>query len=195
MLKRILLAGVAVIATAVAAVVAQTWPNLPIVGGAAYCQSTVNNVCVSTIPAGPTVVTGNETIPGDTNLTQGRSPQTVKLSLQTLGLGAYSYQLVVAGSAAYTYTVPNNVKHVLFDIASGAISSETVTAPASPVDGQEVCVNSKTTITVFAFVANTTVTTQVLAATTPTVLTASTTVPQGYCWIYRITNLTWYRLQ
>lgn len=195
MLKRIGLALFAMLAAMAIPAIAQLWPNIPIVGGAAYCASTVNATCVSTVAAGPTVVTGSETIPADTNLSQGRSPQVVKLSLQTLGLGAYSYQLVVTGAASYTYTVPNTVRDVIFDIASGPISDERVTAPASPVDGQKVCVSSRVTITAFQFIANTTVTAQTLAATTPTVLTASTTAPQGYCWLYRITDLKWYRLQ
>lgn len=107
-------------------------------------------------------------------------------------LANYSYQLVVAGSAFYTYTVPNNTGIVVFDIASGPISDERVTAPAAPFDGQQVIVSSRVTITAFQFIANTG---QTLAATTPTVLTASTTADQGYKWIYRQTDKKWYRLQ
>ncbi len=192
-MKKLFLGIFALLSVTVIAAFAQTWPNLPIVGGASYSCGTVNATQVCTVPAGPTVMTGNETVPADTNLSGGITPQTVKLSMQTMGLGAYSYQLLVAGSTAYTYTVPNNVKNVIFDIASTTtISSETVTAPAAPVDGQQVCVTSKNTITTFAFVANTG---QTLAATTPTVLTPSTTVPQGYCWLYRATSAVWYRLQ
>lgn len=192
-MKRLLLGVFALIAVCAGAAFAQMWPNWPIVGGAAYCQSTVNGTCVSTIPAGPTVLTGDENWPANTNLSNGQNPQNVLLTPQALGLGAYSYQLVVAGSSSYTYTVPNNVKNVLYDISgSGAISAVVVTAPAGPVDGQQVCVNSKNTITSFQYVANTG---QTLATTTPTVLTASTTVPQGYCWLYRATDLTWRRLQ
>lgn len=192
MFKRIGLALFAIFAAMAIPAIAQLWPNLPIVGGAAYCASTVNNTCVSTIVAGPTAITGNETIPADTNLSQGRTPQAVKVTLQTLGIGPYTYQLVVTGAASYSYTVPNNIRDVIFDIASGPISDERVTAPAAPVDGQKVCVNSRVTITAFQFIANTG---QTLAATTPTVLTASTTAPQGYCWLYRSTDLKWYRLQ
>lgn len=104
----------------------------------------------------------------------------------------YSYQLLTAGSAFYTYTVPNTVGIVMFDIASGPISDERVTAPANPYDGQQVAIASSVTITAFQFIANTG---QTLAVTTPTVLTASTTVPQGYKWIYRQANKKWYRLQ
>ena len=170
---------------------AQQWPNIPQLDSPSYCSSTVNNVCVQTIPAGPTK-SGLETVPMDTNAASGQTPQTVKANLASLNALPYSYQLVVTGSAFYTYTVPNNVGTVIFDIASGPISDERVTAPAAPIDGQQVTVSSTVTLTAFQFIANTG---QTLAATTPTVLTASTTVPQGYKWIYRQTDKKWYRLQ
>ena len=162
--------------------------GLPIVGGASYCSSTVNAVCVNTVAAGPTVITGNENIGGDTNLSAS-GPSVVKFSMASLNLLPDAYQAIVAGSAFYTYTFPNNIGSVTFTF-TGAISDERVTAPPAPVDGQRVCVNSTHTITALQFIANTG---QSLAVTTPTVLTASTTVPQGYCWRYRSSNTTWYR--
>lgn len=165
------------------------YQGFPIVGGAAYCSSTVNATCVNTVPAGPTVITGNENIPGDTNLSGGRSPQTVKFSMASLNLLPSAFETITPMSAFYTYTFPNTVGRVTF-VASGTISDERVTAPPAPVDGQRVCVGSSHTITTFSFSANSG---QSLAASTPTVLTASTTAPQGYCWVYRASNTTWYR--
>lgn len=55
--------------------------GFPIVGKAAYCASSVNGVCVSTIPAGPTNFTGAETFLADTQLTQGQNPQTVAVPI------------------------------------------------------------------------------------------------------------------
>lgn len=171
---------------------AQSWPNIPIVGGAAYCSSTVNATCVNTVPAGP-ALTGNETVPADTNLSSGANPQTVKMPLTLLNaITSYSYQLVAAGTADQTYTVAAGVSQVVLDVATGSITAAHITAPAAPVDGQTVAISSSATVTTFAFVANTG---QTLAASTPTVITASTTVPQGYKWIYRAANLKWYRLQ
>lgn len=163
----------------------------PIVGGAAYCSSYVNAVCVNTVVAGPTVITGNENIAGDTNLASGLNPQVVKFSMASLNLLPNAYSAITNGSAFYTYTFDNTTGRVTFT-SSGAISDERVTAPPAPVDGQRACVNSINTITAFQFIANSG---QLLAATTPTVLTASTTVPQGYCWVYRTSNTTWYRSQ
>lgn len=177
------------------------WPNLPIVGGAAYCQSFMMNPTTGlptttcngpTTPAGPTVVTGNELVPADTRLSGGRAPQTVLLSMASLNALPYDYQLLVTGALNYTYTVPNTSGLVEFDMASGPISDVRATAPAAPIDGQRVKINSRVTITAFQFIANTG---QTLAATTPTVLTASTTAPQGYEWFYRSTDAKWYRVQ
>ena len=191
MLRKFLLGSIAALTVVGVSAVAQQWLPFPIVGGSSFCASTVNNTCVSTIPAGPTVITGNETIPGDTNLSGGRAPQTVKFSMASLNLLPVAYESITAGSAFYTYTFPNTTGTVIFT-ASGTISDERVTAPPNPVDGQKVTVSSTHTITAFQFIANTG---QTLAVTTPTVLTASTTVPQGYSWRYRASDAKWYRVQ
>ena len=191
-MKRLALAFLAVFGVVMGSAIAQQWPNLPILGGASYCSSYVNSVCVNTVPAGPTQ-TGNETVPADTNASGGQTPQTVKMPLTALsGFASYYYQLVAPGTASQTYTFTGGVSTLILDVATGSITAASITAPANPVDGQTVAISSKATVTTFAFVANTG---QTLAATTPTVLTASTTVPQGYKWIYRATDLKWYRIQ
>lgn len=90
----------------------------PIVGGSSYCGSTVNGSCVSTITAGPTAVTGAETIPLDTNLAQGQNPQTAIVTTLTLanyarGTGLlYTNSTPTAGATGtseqtiMTYSVP-----------------------------------------------------------------------------------------
>lgn len=170
---------------------AQMWSNFPQVGGAAYCITYVNGVCQQTVPAGPSALTGSETVPMDTNLSNGRSPQTVKAGLASFNALPVAYEAVTAGSAFYTYTFGNAVGGVVFT-ASGTISDMRVTAPPAPIDGQQVYVSSTNTITAFQFIANTG---QTLAVTTPTVLTASTTAPQGYKFVYRASDDKWYRLQ
>lgn len=168
------------------------WSNWPIVGGASYSCGSVNAVSNCTVAAGPTVITGAENIPGNTNLSGGRSPQNVLFSMASLNLLPYEYKLVALNTASYTYTLPNTTGTLILDVATGAITAATITAPAAPVDGQTVAISSAKTVTTFAFVANSG---QTLAATTPTVLTASTTVPQGYKWLYRATDLKWYKIQ
>lgn len=191
-MKRLALALAALVGVVLTSASAQQWPNIPIVGGAAYCSSYVNNVCVNTVPAGPTQ-TGNETVPADTNASGGQTPQTVKMPLTALsGFASYSYQLVAAGDEDFEYTVPAGVSTLIMDVATGGITAAHITTPANPVDGQTLAVSSTVTVTTFALVANTG---QTLAKTTPTVITASTTVPQGYKWLYKSSNAKWYRIQ
>ena len=87
MFKRIALAMVAVLSCAGLSVIAQTFaPDFPQVGSGSYCASTQNGgTCVNTVPAGPPAVTGTETIPADTNLSNGQFPQSVKIPTGLLG--------------------------------------------------------------------------------------------------------------
>lgn len=117
MLKRLALALIATLACGAA--IAGFWNvTFPIVGGNAYSCSTVNNVTVCTVPAGPGSITGAETIPADTNLSGGSTPQTVIIPTATLanyarGTGLlYSTGTPVSGVAGTgeqvlaTYTIP-----------------------------------------------------------------------------------------
>lgn len=171
--------------------IAQLYGNFPKVGGAAYCITYVNAVCQQTVPAGPTIVTGSETIAADTNLASGRMPQTVKMGLASLNALPVAFEAITNGSAYYTYTFGNSTGGLVF-VAANTISDARVTAPPAPIDGQQVYISSSHTITAFQFIANTG---QTLAVTTPTVLTASATVPQGYKFVYRSSDAKWYKLQ
>jgi hypothetical protein len=82
----------ALVASPFIAHAAGLFPNLPKVGGASYCAGNIlagvpgtATVCDSTVPAGPTVLTGNELIPADTALGQGVAPQTVYIPSALLG--------------------------------------------------------------------------------------------------------------
>lgn len=195
------LAGLALIATSTYLYAAGMFSSYPIVGGAATCANFATNPTTGavlttcngpTIPAGPTIVTGNELIPADTQLASGQTPQTVRLSMASLQALPYVYRLVAAGTAADTVTMSNTTGTLVYDVATGPITSATVTLPAAPIDGQTALISSSKTITTFAVVANTG---QTLAVTTPTVLTASTTAPQGYKFLYRSTDKKWYKIQ
>lgn len=159
----------------------------PIVGGAAYCSTTVNAVCTNTVAAGPTSLTGTENVPADTGLSGGRSPQTVVIPSALL----MNNGTALVSGVATTYTVAAGVTNVVLT-HSTTIDSSAITAPAAPIDGQRVKIGADHTVTAFSFVANTG---QTLAVTTPTVLTASTTVPQGYEFIYVASTAKWYRMQ
>ena len=120
MIKRITF-SLALLTAGIVAVVAGQWNNsFPIVAGSSYCATTVNGVCTSTIVAGPTAMTGAETVPMDTNLSGGRSPQTVIATTNTIAAWArgtgllYTSVAAVAGSAGtseqtlLSYSLPAN---------------------------------------------------------------------------------------
>ncbi len=104
---KISLAALACLATGFA--IAGIWNNsYPIVGGASFSCGSVNAVSNCTVAAGPASITGAETFPADTNLTQGRNPQTVQIPTLTManysrGTGLlYSTAVVTAGVAGTT---------------------------------------------------------------------------------------------
>ena len=187
MIKKLVYGFVGLITTVAIAFAAGQFQGYPVVGGAAFCGTTVNNVCTQTIPAGPSALTGTEKVPADTQFSGGRSPQTVVVPSALLMNNGTSLQT----GATITYTVAAGITNVVLS-HSTTITSASITAPASPIDGQRVKIAADNTVTTFAFVANTG---QTLAATTPTVLTASTTVPQGYEFVYVASTAKWYRMQ
>lgn len=167
-------------------------PNLPIVGGAAYSCGSVNGVSNCTVPAGPTALTGNETIPVNTNLSQGRSPQQVLVKPANLNANPISFVTVTTPTAGIS--AANTDGGVVY-VSAATITSANVTLPSSAINGQTYRISSNRTIT----------TLNVSAAsgdsigtnTNPTVLTASTTVSNGYNFICSKsgTVCTWYRVQ
>lgn len=189
MIKRIGLTLLAVFAV-VGIATAQTWYNYPLIGGASFCSSYVNATCVNTVPAGPTSMTGSETIPGDTNLSGGQTPQSVKFSMRALNAAPITYNLCAA-AACGSVTVGNNSGGVLLAYST-TIDSATVVTPLAPMDGQRFAIAADHTISSLTVTANTGTT---LSVTTPTVLTASTTVPQGYEYMYVASTLKWYRIR
>lgn len=195
---RSLMAGlVLAAATASLAFGAGLWPDFPSVGGASRCAgSSVAGVpgttaqCTSTVPAGPTAVTGNEMVPADTGLASGQAPQTVLLSMRALNAAPISYNLCAA-AACGSFTVGNNSGGVLLAYTT-TIDSATVVTPAAPMDGQRFSISADHTITSLTVTANTG---SSLSVTTPTVLTASTTAPQGYEYMYVASTTKWYRIR
>ena len=178
------------------------WPDLPIVGSASYCagssQSAIGSIigsvtgCPNTVPAGPSIVTGNEQIPADTRIANGVAPQTVLLPMASLN--ALPLQFV-------TVTNPNSPAGVSASNTSGGvvysntvtITSANVTLPAAPIDGQQYAISSNRTITTLSVSAGGTA--SMAGNTAPTVLTASLTAPQGYRFIFNASSNSWFRLQ
>lgn len=196
-------AGLAAVVIAVAgsfAWAAGMFQGLPIQGGSSYCSgsstgSSGSQVCVSTVPAGPTVYNGNELIPADTQTAGGVAPQTVLLPQVLLGPGLISYTV---GQDQVVQTITNNVGTLVIT-GTGGINKMTFTMPSAPADGQRLRIASEQTITTLALSANTNQT----IALTPTALTASQTLAGNYELIFRRGDVTaygtslgrWYRLQ
>jgi hypothetical protein len=176
------------------------FPDYPIVGGATYCagssQSATGTLigaitgCPNQVPAGPTILTGTEKIPADTGLASGANPQTVLIPMAALN--ALPIQFVSVSSANPANISATNTSGGVCYNSTVTITAANVTLPASPIDGEQYVICSNYTITALAVSAPAGTT---LSVTTPTVLTASTTVPQGYTFIYNAASTKWFKLR
>lgn len=173
------------------------WPNWPLIGGASYSCGQVNGVSNCTVPAGPTVVTGNETIPVNTGLPGGQFPQNALLTLGSLNALPVTVQTVVIPTQ--TAAVPVSASDLsggIFYNSTGTITSANITLPNNPINGQQYVISANRTITTLTVAPGQG---ELIGGNTnPTVLTASTTGPQGYRFFYSGTSAgggTWFRLQ
>lgn len=195
MLKKLLLAAV-VIALPIAAIAQQSiWAGFPIIGGPSYCAQTVNAVCTQTVPPGP-AITGNETVPVDTNLAGG-GLQSAKIGLPALGAGTLVVSVPLTGD---TLTVTQQERQRIVNPA-GTIAALTINLPAASttmVNGQRwgVCgTQIVTALTMGTGTGNTfgsTVTSQAMLV--PVVTGAASCME----WIYSKTSATagvWFRTQ
>lgn len=195
--KRVLIAVASLAALVAVPAVAALWPNLPQIGGAAYCASystgPTGQECTLTVPAGPTSLSGTETVPMDTNFTQGRAPQTVKAGLASFNALPVTFSTLTAATATNTLTATNTTGGFII-IGSAALSPTTINLPPAPIDGQEFKLSSTATIAGLTIAA----TSPQTISNNPTALTVSTTAAYGYRFRYHRTAATtgaWYRLQ
>ena len=206
-LKHLGLAAAGLLSVSTIAFAAGIWPDFPIVGSASYCAGTSASAtgtmvgaitgCPNTVPAGPTIVTGNEQIPADTRLSGGAAPQTVLLPMASLNaLPIIISKASVSGGVGANLVSATNTQGGIVLWGAGAytnISTLNVSMPPSPIDGQQFVIGSNLTIATLS-VLGTTPTLQSVA-NTPTVLTVSTTTgAQGYRFIWNAATSTWYRL-
>lgn len=169
------------------------WPNLPVVGGSSYSCGSVNGVSNCTVSAGPTALTGNEGIPANTNLSQGRSPQNVLVTPAALNANPITFYAAATGAANAISASTVSGGYVF--TAASTISNVNLSLPSSPIHGQQFAVNANRTITTLNMYAASG--DSIAGNTSPTVLTTSTTVNQGFRFICSKsgTVCTWYRLQ
>lgn len=198
-MKRFALAAGLLVASIFGAGAAGLFPGFPIVGSAAYCLSflmnpltgAVTTTCnMPLVPAGPAIVTGNETWPADTNLAAGLNPQTVSIKPAALGTGPYEYNAPLTGASI---TVAATSRRIILEPA-GTIATLTIVLPASTalIDNQHfgICTTQIVTALTITAGAGTTV------SGTVTALAVPNTVGQASCpeWTYRLANTTWYRI-
>lgn len=208
--KRFLLA-IAFSLTGISAAFAQAFPNYPTVGIGAdtQCLSYGNNGrCTQYRPAGPNTLTGNETLPADTNLSNGQNPQTVLIT-SSLFAGGYGNATVSSttgttaavqaadGIGTYVYTGAGTATYTSFKL------------PANPIQNQKFCLanagSGVLTLTAVAAGTNVYGNTPTITGVTPTSIpvmtavgTAGTVTLGTNCWLYQTAaNNTgiWYRIQ
>lgn len=191
LIRQIGLLAVILTVSVTAALAGGMFQNYPVVGASAtaFCSLFGGNgtTCVEFTPAGPSVVTGNELVPADTQLANGSSPQTVRLPMAALNALPYQYATPLA---AATVVSAKTTGTMLLDPA-GTLATLTVTLPPSPIDGQHWNLASSQTIT--ALTLNTSDSSTI--SNNPTVLTVSTTTSYGYTFVYRAANTKWFRAQ
>lgn len=218
MFKRYRSAAVAVtalLATSSLVWAAGNYSTYPIVGGASFCASTVSgaggfntdgnvggggatgqgqassgSLCAQTVPAGPTILTGSELVPADTQIGSGANPQTVTIPMASLN--ALPLTVSAVPTSTTTTLSATNLTGGYVLTATGTITAATISLPSAPIDGQQFAISSNRTITTLSVTDNTA---GHAVASAPTVLTLSTTAPMGYRFLYNAAALTWYRVQ
>lgn len=199
MFKKLGLSILAVALTAGLAMAGGAFQGLPLVGGDGQtnCLSYGNNnVCNQFLPAGPSSLTGNETIPADTNA-QGTVPATVNVSVLGLNAGPYQYAAPLTGTSV---TVANTSRRLMLEPA-GTIAALTVVFPAAGAVGSATQLLDNQTFGLCSRQVVTALTITNGAGATvldpPTALTAPLTTGAASCveWVYRKTNASWYRVQ
>lgn len=183
-IRSLLLGGAALLAlSAVALADSGFFNNWPILGGNSYCATFVNGICQTTVPAGP-AASGNETVPGDTHLSGGQSPQQVNIPVAALGITVMNQQTPLTG---FTITMAAGQTNLNLTPA-GTLATGTVALPPNPVNGQKVVLFSSQTITALTLNAGATPTgTTIVGGVT----TLAANAPVAY--VYQLSNNTWYR--
>jgi hypothetical protein len=168
------------------------WPNFPIVGGSSYSCGSVNGVSNCTVPAGPTTLTGNETIPANTNLSQGRSPQNVLIKPANLNANPLTFVTVTTPPTGIS---ASNIEGGIVYTSATTITSANITLPASAIHGQQFRIASNRTITTLTVDAASG--DSIATNSNPTALSVITTSPNNYTFICDKTSLAcvWKRLQ
>ena len=182
-MKRIALGLVAVSVTAGLAWGAGQFDALPVVGQASFCEGTStgatgNQVCTTTVPAGPQYVSSGITVPADTNFANGAQPQTIQIPMALIGDLAPT---IVTPTNATTVTVAATTGSLILTPAT-TLTTLGIQLPAAStmIEGQKISISSTQTLTAVTWNAGTGNT----ISNTPTALTVSTTGAYSYQFVF-----------
>ena len=195
MLKKIGLTFLGLLALTAVSYAGGAFQGYPLVGGdgASNCLSAGNNgVCNQYQPAGPSTLTGNETIPADTNIQGAGSnanPATLVFPTKLFG-NSYGANVVstTTGTTA-SVVIANGVLNQIYAGSAGATYTA-VTLPSAPIANQTVCIvnSSASTLTLTAVNAATGYTINGTFANPATLTTGLTA-----CWSLIGSGTVWYR--
>lgn len=214
MFKRLGLGLLGLVAAVGIAVAGGAFQGYPLVGGTGTtnCLSAGNNgVCNQYQPAGPSTLSGNETIPADTNIQggggTGSNSNTVVVPVTLFG-GGYGNAAVssTTGTTALV-TVADGVNAQIYS-GAGTATYTSFKLPANPINNQQVClINAGSgilTVSAVAASANNFNNTPTIVGVTPTSIpvmtavgTAGTVTLGSNCWLYvagASNNGVWYRV-
>lgn len=198
----------------------------PIIGGAAYCASSVvvgpaqggptgqgggvagagvttgNVICGQTVPAGPTGLAGTEVFPVDL-YTPGTAqiaggPATADLPI-TLLANAYGNITVLTTTGTTASVAASNTTSHLVYAGAGTATWTTFALPPNPINNQSFCLSDAGSgvLTLSAVTSGS----NSIVGTTPTSIpvatavgTAGTVTLSENCWVFQLSNTTWYRV-
>lgn len=176
--------------------------KLPIIGGQPYCALFAGDgtTCVENVPAGPPALTGNERVPADTHMPNGQSPQTALLpsTLLANGYGGTTIATITGTTAAVV--VADGISNYIY-AGAGAATYTSFKLPPNPIQNQKFCLTDAGSgiLTLTAVAVGTTG--QSIVGTAPTSIpvatavgTAGTVTLSSNCWIYNVSNTSWYRV-
>lgn len=214
MLKKIGLTFLGLLALTAVSYAGGSFQGYPLVGGdgATNCLSFGNNgVCNQYQPAGPSNLTGNETVPADTNIQGGGSnanPSTVNVPVTLFGIGYGKATVLSTTGTTASVTVADGISAQIYS-GAGTATYTAFNLPANPIGNQQVCLinagSGVLTLSAVAASVNKFGNTPTITGVTPTSIpvmtavgTAGTVTLGSNCWLYvagASNTGVWYRTQ
>lgn len=212
-LKTLGLAAVVATSLVTVAYASGIFQGYPIVGSASFCESTNSQSasttvpgtipsgnCTTTVPAGPTTLTGLEVFPMDTGVANGGGPATVLVPSQSIGNGFGGTTINTTTGTGQAIVVADGISTYVYG-GAGTATFATFKMPPNPMQNQKLClVNAGSGIlTTTSIVVGTTGQTIVggAAPTSIPVQVASgaqaTVTNSSVCYIYTTASKVWYR--